>query len=145
MTKKVLAYLVLPVMALSVVGLSSVSAHGWFGGFSNATPEEIATRQQEMFDHKAELLGVSSDTVKEAWSEGKSLIEIAEENGVSEEELKNRMVETRKARHKEFLQALVDNGVISQAQANRRLQIMDERIGEGKMRGGFHRDYGFRF
>ena len=62
MNKKVFGYALLPALVLTLVGAGTASAHGMFGGgMSNATPEEIASRQQEMFTHQSTLLGISVD------------------------------------------------------------------------------------
>lgn len=130
--------------ALGVAGIAS--AYGGFGGFmSQATPEEIAQHQQQMFEHQAEMLGLSTDEVKDAWAEGKTFQELAEVNGISEDELKAKMQETRKVRMRERMQALVDQGVITQDQADARLRTMPERMECGEFpdrKRGFHRGLG---
>src|SRR3989338_5795641 len=100
----------------------------------------MAKHQVEMFTHEAELLGVSIDIVKDGWADGKSLLEIAEEQGVSEEALKERMRAKHEEQMKAHIQALVDQGIISQEQANRRLQVMQNHANEGgriMLRRGF--------
>jgi hypothetical protein len=130
-------------LVLTVVGGNVASARG-FGGFGFFTkeiaPEEMAKHQVEMFTHEAELLGVSIDIVKDGWADGKSLLEIAEEQGVSEEALKERMRAKHEEQMKAHIQALVDQGVISQEQADRRLQVMQNYANEGgriMLRRGF--------
>ena len=142
MRKKYLAYLVLPALLLTVLGASAASAHGWFGGFGNASPEEIAERQEAMFENKATLLGISVEEMKDVWAEGKSLWEIAEDLGLTQEELQERMQAARKEQLQNQMQALVEQGVISQEQANKRLQFMEERMANGKMGRGFGRHPG---
>lgn len=143
MSKKYLAYTILPALALVLAGTGIASAHGWFGGFGNVTPEEVAQRQETMFQNKAELFGISVDEMKNYWAEGKNFKEIAEAEGISQEELQERMAEARQEQMRNHLQALVDNGVISQDQADQRLQFMEERMTNGgKMGRGFHRGFG---
>lgn len=124
MNKKVLACTVVPALALALVGANAVSAHGFFGG-NNQTPEEIAQHHAEMFSREAALLGTSEDVVKHAWSQGKRLPELAEELGISKEELHTKMQEARKAHMQERMQTLVDQGVITQEQANSRMEFME--------------------
>ena len=138
MTKKLMVYAALPILGLGLVGsVNATSAHGLFGFMGqNATPEEIATRQQDMFQSQAELLGISVDSVKNAWAEGKTLKELADENGISEEQLREKMKNAAQSRLKSNLDSLVSQGVITQAQADKRLEIMQSRIQEGGMRRG---------
>jgi TRAP-type uncharacterized transport system substrate-binding protein len=99
---------------------------------NKATPEEIATRQQEMFQKQADLLGISVDKVKEGWVNGKDIMTIATENGITKEQLKQKMKDAQAAAHKSELQALVAKGVITQAQADQRLKVLqDKAVGKG--------------
>ena len=128
---------------MSLVGLAS--AHGGFGGFHDATPEEQAQHQQEMFEEKAEFLGITVEEVKDVWVENKSFKDLAEENGISEEELKTHMQEQHKVRAQERMQNLVTEGIITQDQADQRLATMRERMESGELhRGGkgFHCGFG---
>lgn len=121
-------YAVVPVAALALfLTTTSASAHGW-GWFKNADPAEVAQRQQEMFQDQADLLGTTVDKVKDAWAKGQTTAELAEELGISETDLQNKMKETRKLELKEHLQALVTQGVITQEQADQRYAFMDERM-----------------
>ena len=137
--KNLLAYTILPVMAFAVFGVSQASAHGWFGPMNNATPEEVAQRQTDMFTQQASLLGISVDAVKQGWAEGKTLSEIATANGISETDLQEKMKSAAKQKLANQLKSLVDKGVITQAQADQRLKVDQERIdnrtGKGHGRG----------
>lgn len=138
--KKYLPYsLMIPVVALSLASAGIASAHGWF---NNATPDEIATHQQQMFQEKAQMLGISVDQMKDAWAQGKTLSDIAKEQGITEEQLKEKMKTAMQAKMKEHLQILVDKGIITQAQADARLKAIQEGkgmlMGKGKFRGGMH-------
>jgi hypothetical protein len=142
MKKKYLAYIILPVLAFTLA--SAASAHGWFSRYSSVTPEEIVARQTDMFQSKADLLGIDVDQVKSAWTEGKSLQEMAADNGISEEQLKIKMQEARLALMQDHMRILVDSGVITQAQADQRLEIMNSRMENGMGRG-FHHGMGMGF
>lgn len=133
MKRKYLSYAILPVMALALVGgvsMARASGMGFFG--SNATPEEVADRQAQMFQDQANLLGVGVDKVKDAWAKGQSIKDLAEENGVSEDQLRQKMQEQMQQHIKDRLQILVDKGVITQAQADERLQFMQQQVQDGK-------------
>ena len=132
MKRKFIAYAMIPFLGAGVLGASQVSAHPLFGMANKATPEEIATRQQEMFQKQADLLGISVDKVKEGWANGKDIMTIATENGITKEQLKQKMKDAQAAAHKSELQALVAKGVITQAQADQRLKVLqDKAVGKG--------------
>lgn len=138
MNKKLFTYALLPMLGLGILGAGTASAHGFF--MMNAAPEEIASRQQAMFEANAKLLGVSVDDVKNAWASGKTLRELAEEKGITEEQLKQKVKDARLLELKSQLQTLVEKGVITQAQADQRLQVMQKNVSDGKR----HRGMGFR-
>ena len=56
MKRKFIAYAMLPILGAGILGMSAAHAHPMFGMGSKATPEEIATRQQDMFQKQADLL-----------------------------------------------------------------------------------------
>lgn len=129
-------------LGLSLVGAQAVSAHG-FMGWNTASLDEIATRQQTMFQEQATLLGLTVDEVKQAWAEGKSLKDLADAKGITKEQLQKKMQELHQQAMKTQLQALVDKGVITQTQADARLKYMQNQTANRKghmgmgMRGGF--------
>ena len=117
-----IALATLPVLLVSVFAVSFVSAHGWF----KLSPEDAAERKSVMFEQKAALLGVSVEEMKNAWAEGKNFHELMEESGLTKEDLKVRMQESMKARMAEHLQSLVDEGVITQEQADQRSETVED-------------------
>ena len=135
--KKTLTLSLLTLGIIGLVGAGTVSAHGWFMG---ASPEEMAERQSAIFTQHAEMLGITQEQYIDGWAEGKNMMEIAEEYGITQEELQEKMQKQRKAQMQERIQAMVDNGVISQKQADQRLQFMEE----NGFRGGFGGRGGFR-
>ena len=146
MVKKLrkILYAALPVIGIaSVIGVQVASAHGFFGGFASLTPEEIATRQPARFQQEAELLGVSADDVKAAWAEGKSFRQLMQEKGISEDAVVQRMKDAKLQRLKTEMQALVDRGIVTQQQADHRLEIMRSRVAAGGRMGMRFRGRGF--
>jgi len=147
--KKLFAYALALTLGVGALGTASVaSAHGFFGMMgSQATPEEIASRHQSMFQAQANLLGVSVDEVKAAWAQGKTMLDLAKEKGISEETLQTKMKAQRTEQVKTQLQNLVSKGVITQAQADQRLQFMQSNQPQGgrggKMGMGMMRGLGF--
>lgn len=147
MSKKKIAAVLASIAGVSVLGVASLaSAHGFGMGFNqSATPEEIAERHTQMFTQHAELLGVSVETVKAAWAEGKTLRELAEVNGITPTQLQEKMKSARQAQMKEHLSTLVSKGVITQAQADSRLSSMQNMTNQGMGRGKGMRGGGFGF
>jgi hypothetical protein len=75
-----------------------------------------------MWDDVAELLGMEADDL---WSEvrsGRSLVEIAEEQGITEEELDAAILSSREA----HLDWMVENGYMTQEEADDNLEWMQE-------------------
>jgi len=125
--KKKTAYALASVLALGMLSAGTVSAHGWFGGGEAITsPEEFAARHETMFREQANVIGVDESEIKEAWASGKTLFDLAKEKGLSEEEIRSRMQEARKEQMQNRLQALVQGGVITQDQADRKIKTMEE-------------------
>lgn len=149
MNKKIIALGSLSALAIvALIGVSSASAQGmrggWFGG-EKPTTDEIAVRQTSMFEHKASVLGVSVDEVKSAWAEGKNMIELAEEKGISQEVLHEKMSALRLEEMKTNLEALVAKGVITQAQADQKLSFMQNNVKNMQGReNGMHKGMGMR-
>ncbi|MDO8469985.1 MAG: hypothetical protein Q7S84_03140 [bacterium] len=144
-----IAAVTVPIAGLVLFGAATVSAHGMFG--SNATPDETASRQQTMFQNKASILGLSIDDVKNAWAKGQTVAQLAAAHGITADQLQQKLRDARAVEQKTRLQALVDKGVITQAQADQRTQFMQTNLStqNGKsgrrghggmgmgMRGGF--------
>ena len=150
MKHKIFAYSFAPVLGLSMFGANIASAHGLFGSFSNLTPDQIASQQQSMFQNEAAILGINVDDVKSACADGKTIEQLMTEKGITQDQVKARMKDNQIAQLKKQLQALVDKGVITQAQSDKRLQAMQAQIQNGTIRkshmgmmGSWRR--GFRF
>ncbi|MFH0890805.1 MAG: hypothetical protein V1856_02110 [Candidatus Liptonbacteria bacterium] len=144
---KILMYAALPIIGLGILGYGTASAAGWGMGMGKMDPEQFASMQQSKFQAEAELLGMSADEVKNAWSQGKTLLDIAKEKGVTEEQLQVKMKEVRLKQIREGLQSLVSKGIITQTQADQRLKFMENNVGNGRKVGrgmmGGHRGFGF--
>lgn len=142
-------YLILSIITLALLGASGALAcgWGWFGGFGNIDPEKVAEKQQVMFQNQSQILGIDIEEVKEAWAEGKTMKEIMEERNIGQEEVQARIKEMRLQEMRNYLQVLVDKGVITQNQADKRLEVMQNQFENGrggKMGRGF-RGLGFGF
>ncbi len=140
---KILMYAALPIIGLGILGYGTASAAGW--GMGNMDPEQLVSNQQSKFQSEADILGVGVDEVKNAWANGKTLLEVAKEKGVTQEQLQAKMKAVRLKQMKESLQILVDKGVITQTQADQRLKFMESNAGKVKKagRGMMGRHMGF--
>ncbi len=141
-TKKLFLFAGLPVVALGLLGAGTASAHGMFGlgGFLNA--DQKAQIQTQMFQKQADLLGVSLDDIKNAWAQGKSIKDLAAEKGITEAQLQEKMKVQRQVEFKQHLQDLVSKGVITQAQADQRMQFMQDKLNNKQGKMGGHRGMG---
>lgn len=147
MKNKLVVYGLIPVaLGVGLIGANVASAHGLGFGFGKAlSADEIATRQTEMFQSEADILGVSVDDVKGAWAKGETMQQLMQEKGISETTVQQKMKDLRTSQMKTELQALVDKGVITQAQMDSRLQYMQtaqDSPGRGGMGPGM-RGFGF--
>ncbi len=129
MKKKYFAYVGIPAFAFALAGAGIASAHGF--GMNNLTPQQIAQNQTDRFTKQATLLGVSVDEIKAAWAKGQTMQELATAKGITAEQLKAKMLAQRQADLKTHLQALVDQGVITQDQMNARLQFEQTNSNKG--------------
>lgn len=139
-------------LSIAALGVMSASAMGFGGMGMNSTlsADEIATRQTTMFTQHASLIGATVDEVKNAWAEGKTFQTLATEKGITKEQLQAKMQVERAAQMKTHLATLVSKGVITQAQADKRLAVVQaKQAGQGKnggkhgMRGGMSGGLGF--
>lgn len=108
------------VLTLLAFGAVSASAMG-FGGMSTLSADEIATRQSAMFQQHANLIGATLDEVKQAWADGKDFKTLATEKGITQAQLQAKMKALHDTQMKSQLATLVSKGVITQAQADKRL------------------------
>lgn len=112
---------------------------------NNLSTDELASRQTELFTKQATLIGVSTEEVKNAWAEGKDFLTLAKEKGLTETQLKEKMKAERTAQMKAQMSALVSKGVITQAQADKRIATMEAKASAKKEGRGGKGMKGFSF
>ncbi len=142
MKGKVLLYSLFPALGLLFVTASTASALS-LGAFGTLSPTDLASRFTTMLQKEASTLGISVDALKTGWSEGKTLPQIAADNGISADQLKVKLGAARQTQVKAQLQALVDQGVITQAQMDARLAALAAKPAKGKGMGRGHGGFGF--
>jgi len=124
------------ILALASAG-AAMAYDGGGGRMFLQDPAVSTARWESDINNKAGILGITADEMKNYWSQGKNISEIAKEKGISADDLKAKMQATKLAQQKEWLQTLVTEGKITQAQADARLKFMSERQAKaGNMKGG---------
>jgi len=122
--------MVVLVALVAVFSFSSVTmAQGPGYGGSDGSPRDGSPRggpADSPVSILAEELDMTPAEILSELREGKSIAQLAEENGVDVDTIIDRVVET----HTEWLQTLVDNGRITQEQADSRLETVRERVTE---------------
>jgi len=100
-----------------------------------------------MFQNMADTLGISVDEVKAGWAQGKNIAQIAQDQGISQEQLQQKMKEARQQQLKTQMQSLVDKGIITQSQADQRLKWMETKTQKatGKVLKGIKGMHGWGF
>ena len=120
--------LVIPAFALAgLIGVNSASAMGMgghFGGRGFGAGADDPDKWSQRITQEASMLGISTDEMKNYWSQGKNIKDISAEKGITDEQLKTKMQAAAEAKIKSQLQALVDKGYITQAQGDARLTVM---------------------
>lgn len=118
---------------------------GWGKGLALGFDVERAIeRLKTVFEEWAKILGISVDKVKDYWAEGLGPKEIMEKEGIPEEKVKENIKNLRLEKLKEFLQKLVDKGIITKEQMEKRLQIEQQWMENCKKCKFFHGWFGKR-
>jgi len=100
---------------------------------------------EEMIEHKAEILNLTTEELQAKLDEGKTFIEIAEEQGVTYTDIQEAM----NSHFEEMLQAKIDSGFLTQEQADQFREQHEEKNGMmlemGFGKGGGMRHGGMHF
>lgn len=142
--KKRTKYVIVPAVALlALLAAGGIAqARGFGGGYmmmGNADPATIAQRFDQKISQDAGLLGISVDEMKADWAQGKTIADIAKEKGISQADLKTKMRNAQIENMKQYLQTLVTQGKITQAQADSRLKFMTDKANNNNgFMGGRH-------
>ncbi len=115
------------------VALFVVLALGLYTGVASAQTAQPQTGALHDYMEKAlaEKLGIPLATVESQFDAGKSLYQIALDNGITQADLPAFMLDVRT----QALKAAVADGVITQAQADRMTQRSGRGMGVGMMNG----------
>jgi len=120
------------IIIASVIGLIIAGSLGLYAftaytrgpaGMKSGTFGKQGYGYTQMLEIKAEVLGITVEELQKELQSGKTMLDIAEEKNITSEQLHERILEAQKER----LQELVKSGVLTQEQANVRIQIMEQR------------------
>jgi len=111
-----------------------VLALGVFTGVAGAQTSQQNTGRLHEYMEKAlaEKLGIDVATIEAQVDAGKTLYQIALDNGIAKADLPAFMLEVRTM----AINAAVADGVITQTQADKMLRVAGRGMGQGMMRGG---------
>ena len=148
--KKIILSILTVVFSFGLIGVSAVSAEGTAPQddqimerpgmhkivnrgqiqkrIKNFTPEEREEMKAKHLENMSSILGISSDELAAKIQEGIKPHEIAEELGIAKEDIQTKMREQAQIRAREHLGRLVEEGKITQEEANRRLEQMKNRV-----------------
>lgn len=135
MNKKVLVFSLAVLTIFTAIGISSVDARGFSQNNLGFNSDQMTERRVQMIENNAELLGITVEQLENYHAEGKYMFEIAEELGLDMDNFREKIELNRQNRMKERLQDLVDNGKITQEQANKRSENIQEFGGRGSFGG----------
>jgi hypothetical protein len=118
---------------IMVTVLVVVLALGVFAGVASAQTIQQNTGPLHDYMEKAlaEKLGIPLATIEAQFDAGKTLYQIALDNGIAQADLPAFMLEVRTT----AIKAALSGGVITQAQADRMIQSGGRGMGQGMMRG----------
>jgi hypothetical protein len=121
--KKTILITTLILLAIGVLGVSVAFAQG----FQPPAQGGYGWRHDYVEKALAAKLGLTEKQVEDQFASGKTMVQIALDNGIKQEDLANFMNEV----HKDSFTSAVKDGVITQEQADWMLQRMQNRGGYG--------------
>lgn len=130
--KKVFFYTGLPVFAFSLLFASHASAHGNNSdkNFKHRSEFKQIKPRPERFEEQAKLLGITVDEYKNLSAQGLNFKGIAEHLGISPDSISQKRLALKQEKIKFRLSNLVSKGVITQDQADQRLQNLKVKLSE---------------
>ncbi len=122
-------YLVIPVLAFSLVGVNSALAQkntlSSGRGKTSLTTKQMKTKRLEQ---QAEILRISADDLKARLSQGKTIQEIASDLNITSADLRLRFIAAQINRLKTHLETQVKKGNLTQAQADTKLKNAEQKM-----------------
>lgn len=125
MNKAIFLFLVASILAGLIIVPGQARAFGW-KFLDNSNLDTWAEKMSTMFENLAQILGISVEKVKNYWAEGKSIKEIMEAENINKEDVQKRIQQRELEQLRERLQKMVEKGIITQEQADKRYQTMQK-------------------
>jgi len=132
-------------LALGSVGIASAAPTGTdpadvgpLYGSCLQLGNTIRNAGARMIDIVADLTGLSAEEIRAERTVGQTLAEVAEDHGVSTDDIVGAAMDARAA----LLQEKVDEGLITQEQADEALEYMSERLSDRLESGGMGQGVG---
>ncbi len=97
-------------------------------GFKSLNNQDYLTLMQQKFENWSKILNLPLEEVKNYWAQGKNLFMIAQEKGISLESIQNKMRELRLEQEKQRLNYLVEKGIITKEQMEKRLNYFNQNM-----------------
>lgn len=126
MNKTTLIYTLALVGVIAVVGVSTTLGYGFLKNGSGFKGHGI--KSEKSLEDKAEFFGLSVDELQSRLDEGKTFQDIIEEQGLDKDELLAEFKEQKKARMEAYLNELVEDGELTQEEADERLSQFQEKF-----------------
>ena len=128
MDKKVLIYAFALLIVAGGVGIVGAGAH--IRGDFDFTKDR-GERFEKMLDHKATLLGLTTEELKAELESGKTFKEIVEDQGLTKEDLKSQFQQYKLTKIEDHLSQAVADGELTQEEADEKLAKMKEKHESG--------------
>lgn len=97
-------------------------------GQNQAPLREQGAMREQALEKRAQILGMNVDELKAQLEQGKKLYEIAQEKGITPEQMREQVMTQRREQTQERLNQMVEQGKITREQANKRLEQLDKEI-----------------
>lgn len=94
----------------------------------NANPEIYSQQLQNKFEYWSQISGIDINKIKNYWAQGKTFREMLDLEKVDLNNVQERNREYRLNQLKTNLQEMVKKGIITQEQANQRLEFYNKKL-----------------
>ncbi len=121
--KKVTIALIVGLLIVGSISVYAVTAYAKrSAGMRSGALGKQGYGYTQMLEIKAKIFGITSEELQKELKSEKTMLDIAKEKGMTSDQLHEKILEAQKER----LQNLVKTGVLTQEQANARIQSMEQ-------------------
>lgn len=130
--KKIFLFSLLVLMSLfSFIFLPSLSEARMMRNIINVDPEIYSQQLQSKFEYWSQISGIDINKIKNYWAQGKTFREMSVLEKVDLNKVQEKNREYRLSQLRTNLQELVNKGIITQEQANQRLEFYRKKLETG--------------